>query len=406
VKTLIAFGILLFIALIGSIKLFNKIKASSCFAYILYSGTIYVFFGLIVGENGFNLISKDIIHQLAPLINFSLGWVGFIFGLQFEIKYLKRIPKNWYLTLPFTYLTSFFTIVLFSFIIFNYIFDGLVQTIEIALGISFVLAILLSESSVSFISWSSKFLKKEFLGIRICFFISAINNLIPIILTGVIFSLYKYVPASNIISLNAPKNILPHFFIQLMIGILSGFFMFYLVKKITNKLEISAVLFGTIFFISGLSSMFHFSPLFVSMLCGVIFSNLTHRHSYFIKIFNPTEKPIYIIFLIFLSLKKAIFNKYIIFIAIFLLLVKFLSKLFTFKSLNKTKLSPFNISPYFSYILLPISSIAPAILLDLLCSYPQHSSSIAQGIFIIALIISEIFSPLGIKLLKIRSKND
>lgn len=405
-KTLIAFGILLFIGLVGSIKLFNKIKVTSPFAYIFYSGTIYVFFGLIVGENGFNLISKDIIHQLAPLINFSLGWVGFIFGFQFEIKYLKKIPKKWYLTLPFTYLTSFFTIVLFSFIIFNYIFNGLVQTIEIALGMSLVLAILLSESSVSFISWASKFLKKEFLGIRMCFLISAINNLIPIILTGVIFSLYRYLPASNIISLNAPNNILPHFFIQLMIGILSGFFMFYLVKKIINKLEISAVLLGTIFFVSGLSSMFHFSPLFVSMLCGVIFSNLTRRHSYFIKILNPTEKPIYIIFLIFLSLKMAVINWYIIFIAIFLLLVKFLSKLFTFKSLNKTKLSPFNISPYFSYILLPISSIAPAILLDLLCSYPQHSSSIAQGIFIIALIISEIFSPLGIKLLKIRSKND
>ncbi len=73
--------------------------------------------------------------------------------------------------------------------------------------------------------------------------------------------------------------------------------MFYLVKKIINKLEISAVLFGTIFFVSGLSSMFHFSPLFVSMLCGVIFSNLTRRHSYFMKILNPTEKPIYIIFL-------------------------------------------------------------------------------------------------------------
>lgn len=405
-KTLIAFGILLFIALIGSIKLFNKIKVTSSFAYIFYSGTVYVFFGLIIGENGFNLISKDIIRQLAPLISFSLGWVGFIFGFQFEIKYLKKIPKNWYLSLPFTYLTSFFTIVLFSFIIFNYIFNNLVQTIEITLGMSFVLAILLSESSVSFISWSSKFLKKEFLGIRMCFFISAINNLIPIILTGIIFSFYKYIPVSNAISLNAPKTILFHFFVQLIIGILSGFFMFYLVKKITNKLEISAVLFGTIFFVSGLSSMFHFSPLFVSMLCGVIFSNLTRRHSYFIKILNPTEKPIYIIFLIFLSLKMAVINWYIVFIAIFLLLVKFYSKLFTFKLLNKIKLSSFNISPYFSYILLPISSIGPAILLDLLCSYPQRNSSIAQGIFIIALIISEIFSPFGIKLLNIKSKND
>lgn len=405
-KTLIAFGILLFIALIGSIKLFNKIKVTSSFAYIFYSGTVYVFFGLIIGENGFNLISKDIIRQLAPLISFSLGWVGFIFGFQFEIKYLKKIPKNWYLSLPFTYLTSFFTIVLFSFIIFNYIFSSLVKTIEITLGMSFVLAILLSESSVSFISWSSKFLKKEFLGIRMCFFISAINNLIPIILTGIIFSLYKYIPVSNAISLNAPKTILFHFFVQLMIGILAGFFMFYLVKKITNKLEISAVLFGTIFFVSGLSSMFHFSPLFVSMLCGVIFSNLTRRHSYFIKILNPTEKPIYIIFLIFLSLKMAVINWYIVFIAIFLLLVKFYSKLFTFKLLNKIKLSSFNISPYFSYILLPISSIGPAILLDLLCSYPQQDSSIAQGIFIIALIISEIFSPFGIKLLNIKSKND
>ena len=77
-KPLIAFGILLAVGFPGAVKLFNRFQVSSPFAYLFYPGTIFIFFGLLIGENGLNLISKEITRHLEPLIHFSPGMAKII----------------------------------------------------------------------------------------------------------------------------------------------------------------------------------------------------------------------------------------------------------------------------------------------------------------------------------------
>ena len=89
-----------------------------------------------------------------------------------------------------------------------------------------------------------------------------------------------------------------------------------------------------------------------------------------------------------------------ILIALVLLLVKINSQAFVFRSLHKFKPRWFNISPYYSYLLLPLSSIAPAILLNLQLAFPHEAISIISGIFIICFIMAELFAPAGLKIVK------
>lgn len=405
-KTLAAFGILLLVGFLGSIRLFHKIKRASPFSYLFYSGTAFIFFGLLIGENGFNLISRQITDHLAPLIHFSLGWVGFIFGFQLELKYIRKIQGHWYLTLLFTYLIPFIAVFYMAFFFLNHVYKDLEGAIEISAGIAFVLAVLISESSVSFTVWSSKFFKPFIGEIRLASFLSSMDNLFPIIFTGFLASLYQFLPQSGSIILIYPGEILQRLSMHLLIGGLVGVFVHLLVKKIEARLEISTVLFGSVFIISGLSLMLQLSTLFVAMISGAVFSNLTRRHACFVRIFHPTEKPIYIIFLVFLAMQRAEFDLKLILLALWLLLVKFYARKFTFLLLLKLKPHGHNLLPPFAHLFLPIGSIGPAILLDLFYSFPHRNSGVVFGIFIIALLASEFFAPLGIKLAQKKLTND
>jgi hypothetical protein len=398
VKTLIAFGILLLVGFLGAVKLFNRLENSSPFSYLFYSGTIFIFFGLVIGENGFNLISGEIIHHLRPLIHFSLGWVGFIFGFQLEIKFLKRIAWTWYISLLATYFAAFSAVFFLSYLGVRFFSGGYIEDLHVAVGFSLVLAIVIPESSIAFVVWSSKFFKRHIAQIRLCSFISAADNFFPIFFTGLLFSLYRYIPASHTIAAIPVERFLYSFGIQLFIGILSGGIIHFLLKRVQDKLEISAVFLGVIFFVSGLAFMFDFSPLFVCMITGAMFSNMTRGHSYFLKIVNPTEKPIYLIFLVYLAIQRAILTMDLVLLAITLLAGKFFFKGLALKALSKFKPLRIDLSPYFSYILLPLGSVAAAIILDLFIAFPDENTRKIIGIFIFSQVFLELFAPAGIKI--------
>jgi len=406
VRTLIAFAIVLLAGFLGSTRLFKGLKKSPPFLYIFYSGTFYIIFGILIGENGLNLISYDILKDLIPIINFTLGWVGFIFGFQVERRFLKRIKFNWYITTLITYFFSMFVIFTISFIMLFYLFNNLGLNTREIIAISLILSILLSETSISFTVWSSKFFKKQVQEIRFLTFATSMDNFFPILLTGIIFSTYKYSPIKKTIIYNNLYKIFELLLLQIIIGMISGYLINLLVKNLENKLEVSTILFAFVFFLSGISMMLNLSPLFVLMLTGITFTNLTKKQNYFLKILSPTEKPIYIIFLTFLSIKKSYFSFIILIISLILIISKFHSKLISFKFLKIIFKREKFINSDLSYLLIPTGTIAPAIMLDIILGFPVSKSSIASGILILTILISEIISPTAIKIAKFKTKND
>lgn len=399
IKTLIAFGILLLVSFVGSIKLFKRIKTYSSFSYLFYSGTIYIFFGLLIGENCFNLLSSEITLHLEPVINFALGWVGFIFGHQIEVKYLKRIKQSWYIVMFFTFFAAFIFIFFISLLAISHFVGTAANAGGFAVGIAFLLAILLAESSIPFVVWSSKLFKKQPENHRLCVFISSLDNFFPILFTGIVFSLYRFLPVSNEIILNSAGNFIISFTSQLLLGMVVGAVIYLLQRGVTEKYQISTILLGLVFFIAGLSLIFSYSMLFTAMVSGVVFSNLSKsRSDRIISILGPTEKPVYLIFLIILGVKNTVFTIEMLLFAVILLVIKFNSRIFTFALLQKVKPRGFKIPRYFSYLLLPIGSIAPAILLDMQIAFPHEIITIISGIFIVCFILAELFAPAGLRI--------
>ncbi len=404
-KTLLFFGLLIIVVFGGSVKLFSRFKTKSSLQYIFFSGTIFLLFGLLIGENGLKLVSSDILSHLSPILHFSLGWVGFIFGFQFEWRYLKRIQIYKYLAFLLSYMILFLMIFLFTFLTLKLFFPAFISSSRILFGTAILLAFLFSESSFSFVTWGARFFKEEVTGLKLCSFISTMNNLIPIFLTGIIFSVYRFNHDSRAIELNELSYIVKHFLFQFGAAIFFGFLIYLLQKKVEDKYDLSVILFGSIFLISGLSFIYDLSPLFIAMFAGAIFANLTKKHHFILKIINPTERPIYLFFLLILSFKMAYFNLLMVVFVVLLLFIKYYSNLLAFKAVNRIKPVFFSMPPHLSVLLIPISSIGPAILLDLSITYPIANTSMLSGIFILGMLIAEVLSPIGVSIL-MKTKHD
>ena len=112
-KVILAIVLIALIALIGSRLTFFSRRLDMGLKNIIFTGTEYIFLGVILGNYGLNLLDAGTLLLLEPLLFFGLSWIGFLFGLQFEFKRLKALPKRYF---SITAIQSSIVFILVSFV--------------------------------------------------------------------------------------------------------------------------------------------------------------------------------------------------------------------------------------------------------------------------------------------------
>ena len=93
-KVTFALLIIIFLAFSGYHLTFRHFRLP-LFARIFYlTGTEFLVLGLLLGPQFLNLMDPETQKGLAPLTALLLGWIGLLFGFQFEIKKLRRVPPG------------------------------------------------------------------------------------------------------------------------------------------------------------------------------------------------------------------------------------------------------------------------------------------------------------------------
>jgi len=92
-KLLLAIVLIALIALIGSRLTFFSRRLTMGLKNIIFTGTEYIFLGVVLGNYGLNLLDAETLKKLEPFLLFGLSWIGFLFGLQFEAKRLMTLPR-------------------------------------------------------------------------------------------------------------------------------------------------------------------------------------------------------------------------------------------------------------------------------------------------------------------------
>lgn len=82
------------LSLLGSRLGFRSRRASLGIRLLVSAGSQYLLLGFLLGPHGAGLVSEGVTDSLAPFIALGLGWIGLLFGLQFDRQTLRVFTRR------------------------------------------------------------------------------------------------------------------------------------------------------------------------------------------------------------------------------------------------------------------------------------------------------------------------
>ena len=93
-RLLLAVLALALLSLLGSRLGFRSRRASLGIRLFVSAGSHYVLLGFLLGPHGAGLVTEGLTDSLAPFIALGLGWIGLLFGLQFDRQTLRVFDRR------------------------------------------------------------------------------------------------------------------------------------------------------------------------------------------------------------------------------------------------------------------------------------------------------------------------
>jgi len=391
-KAIFAFGLLVLIAFLGSQFLFKRKKLFLPLSYFFLSGLIYIFLGLSLGKNGLNVLSPAVLEGLNPLISLGLGWVGFIFGFQLEYRYLRRFPQKY---VELSLLQSLFVICLvvaaFGWLL-RLLFPS--EPSSLLYGMAVVLGLLLSLNSPSLLNFASSEIPQKGNYFHLARFLVSVSGFWGIGGLALVASFWHFPFIESRIFIKGFVLLLCSTIFPVFVAYV---FHFLTIKK-TSEHDLLVYLLGLVFFASGTAAYFNLPSLYICMVLGVTFSNLTRVQEKLYPLILSTEKPFYIIFLILIgALWEFNLDYKAALLIVILLIIRVVGYSFPLRPLGKILRFSFPLPARFGLCFLSSGGIAVAFIVSLKLIYPFPLIDVFVSVALIATVLSELFSPWALK---------
>lgn len=391
-KAIFAFGLLVLIAFLGSQFFFKRKKTYLPLSYFFFSGIVYIFLGLVLGEKGLNVLSSEVLTGLNPLISLGLGWIGFLFGFQLEFRYIRKFPQK-YISLSF--LQSLFLVVLVSaalFLLMEVLFPAQPDFLLYGLAVSFGLFV--SLNSPSLLNFASPLVPSKGDYYHLARFLVSVSGFWGVGGMAVISSFWHYPFFEEGVVLKG----LIILFASLVFPVFIGYIFHFLTLKKTSEQDLLIYLLGLVFFTSGVAAYFNLPSLFVCMVLGMTYSNLTRIQEKLYPLLLSTEKPFYIIFLILIgALWDFSFDYKIAALVVLILVLRVIGYTLPLRSFEKILRFSFPLPPLFGLCFLSSGGIAIAFIVSWKLIYRLPLTDVFVSVALVATVVSELLSPWVLK---------
>ena len=280
---------LVIIAIVGK-YLLDKIDVKKIgFSFLIYSGFYYLLLGIFSNPNLLNILDLSVLKKAEFFFDFVLGWTGFLVGLQLNFKGIKRFPKKYYTISILHFIIAFLVISLF--------FYGLDVTKIIHLSKVHILLLSTIGSMGSVLTIALLVKKRTIRSVNAHFlqFITAFDNVIGIIVLGVLFFIYQL----SVSDFNSAIRINGFSY---LIVVLLAFFYKYLHNAFKSLEEEALLIIGLILIVVGVAQFLHNSILFLSFLLGALIINMKVDTKKILMTVQEWEKPLNFILLFTIGL--------------------------------------------------------------------------------------------------------
>lgn len=385
-KFLLTIILLTVISIIGSRLTFLKRKFSMGFQNILLTGTEYIFVGILLGQMGLGFLDADAIVQLSPFLIFGLCWIGFLFGLQFEVRNIKKMPRFFFSITIVQSLLTFLLVSVAMVVVFH-------QFLEVKFSIIMIIALTLgsaasctAQSALAIVDRRHRFSKPRLL--NFLRYVSGVDGLMALIFFTLALSIFPAAEVSRVNFLNS----LEWLGIVLLLGLIPGFILISISRVKFSQQEFVLFLIGTVLFCGGLADMLNHSPLIAGFICGLVTANFCRHHIRALSTVLQAEKSIYIILLLLLGASWHFSSATSLIIAGIYFLIRIIGKLAGTYLAIQIWNPGFYLPKTIGLALLSEGGLTVAIILDFKLLYPMIADPIIT-IIIISIFINEWLSP-------------
>ncbi|MBC2715851.1 MAG: hypothetical protein HF978_11135 [Desulfobacteraceae bacterium] len=386
-KIFFAFLLIIFLVFSGYHLSFRKFGIP-LFARTFYlTGLEFLFLGLLLGPQFLNILDVETCGALAPVSALLLGWIGMLFGFQFEISKLRRFPRVYFLA---GFLESFLTLIV--------VFGGIYFTLPFILKISepmrAVISVVLASAAActaqtGLAMFSSSKIGKNQSMIKILRYLSSIDGLVAML---AMLPVFVFFPRSTDIA--ASRFLFGYdIFIAMIIftAILILYNLFLVYRR--EQSELVLIIIGMVIFISGFSTVMNFSPLLSNFFVGVCLVNLTSEKEKIFTTLVSIEKPVYLLLLVFLGSAWHLQSFWALAAAGGYFVIRFTGKMIGGFSISLLGLKMKEYPAGLGLGLIGQGGLPLAILYDFQQGFQLEVADVVVGIALIAIIYSDVMSP-------------
>ena len=249
------------------------------------SVTGYVIAGMLIGPSVFSMLPRELGVELESVKVLGLGMIAMIIGGELEIPRLKQLGRSIYWITPVQVIMTFIVV-----------FTGMfwVGKMELVHSLMFGAMATATAPATPVAIIREYNAKGKFTSTLMS--IVAIDDAACIILFGLVSAAVGVLLNGTRFTIASIWPPMAELGGSILIGAITAFALILLLRQIRDKSHRLVLLLGIILLNSGISQIFHFSPLLTNMASGFVVANFFTRPSSLFVIFNDIELPIFILF--------------------------------------------------------------------------------------------------------------
>lgn len=385
-KFIMAIAVITVIALIGTRVTFLNRKLPIGIRNFLLTGVEYIFIGAALGKMGLNFLDVAALQNFEPFLLFGLSLVGFLYGSQFEIKLIRRLPRYFFSITALQSSVIFLIVTFFTYFIFQSVF--LLSTLPSLLSAIMLgsTAACTAQSALAIVSKNYKLNNKGLL--ELLRYISSVDGLFALVFFTLALSI---IPIDHLDEFHLPDSI-NSFFITILLGVIPAFILITLGKIRFSDQEYLVFVIGTILFCGGLAAQIQHSPLVSGLICGMVTANFCRHRTRALQTVLTAEKSVYIILLLLIGASWDFkFDCRLILIGVYFM-TRILGKIVGNYIAVKIYRPYFPVPPLYGLGLLSEGGLTVAIALNFQLLYPELAD-ILVTVVIASITLNDFISP-------------
>ena len=296
IKVIIGLSILFIFAYAGSHPWIQAFERRIGIAHVITAGFPFVALGVIAQSPAIGVLTPAVLETITPILNFGLGWLGFIIGLQMDLRFFNKLPRGTGLlvvieaSVPFAVITLVCGGVMVAFG--QDPSDPALIRDAIMLGAAGCMTSLLGERSLAQRRWIRPAVYRDH-GIE--GLVSQLDEVFGLVALLILAAFVRPEGAEATWQLPGTAWV----FVTIGLGATVGLLLYVMVRKPASGAEFLAVLLGYIAFASGLAGYLRLSPIVVCFIAGALLANFPcDQRRNVIRLSERMERSIHLIFLI------------------------------------------------------------------------------------------------------------